>query len=152
MPAKPRFVFDTNAVISAALLKGSVSRKAFDKALGSGKLLVSAETVEELNDVLARPDFARYLTEDERLQFLAVLLRETELVGITSQIDASRDARDNKFLELAVSGTADCIVSGDQDLLVLHPFQGVPIVTPRDFVDDMWQDETHESGDREADA
>jgi len=63
MPAKPRFVFDTNATISAALLKGSVSRRAFDKALDGGKLLVSTETVDELNDVLGRPDFARYLSK-----------------------------------------------------------------------------------------
>lgn len=141
MPAKPRFVFDTNAIISAALLKGSVSRRAFDKALGSGKLLVSTETVEELNDVLARPGFGRYVTEDERLEFLAVLLREAELVEITHLIHACRDARDNKFLELAISGVADCIVSGDQDLLVLHPFQGVPVVTPRDFLNDMWREQ-----------
>jgi uncharacterized protein len=141
MPANPRFVFDTNVIISAALLKGSVSRRAFDKALGSGKLLVSTETVEELNDVLARPGFAKYLTEDERLEFLAVLLCETELVEVTHHVDACRDARDNKFLELSASGEADCIVSGDEDLLVLHPFQGISIVSPRDFLDDVWQDE-----------
>jgi uncharacterized protein len=141
MPARPRFVFDTNAIVSAALLKGSVSRRAFDKALGGGTLLVSAETIDELNDVLGRPDFARYLTEDERLEFLAVLLRETALVKVIDRVDACRDARDNKFLELAVSGSADCIVSGDQDLLVLHPFQGIPIVTPRGFLDDAWKEE-----------
>ena len=141
MPARSRFVFDTNAIVSAALLNGSVSRRAFDKALDGGTILVSAETIGELDDVLGRPDFARYLAEDERLEFLAVLLHETELVQVTHQIRACRDARDDKFLELAMSGAADCIVSGDQDLLVLHPFQGVPIVTPRDFLDEMWQDE-----------
>jgi hypothetical protein len=45
--AKPRFVFDTSAIISAALLKRSVSRQAFDKALDEGELLVSAETIVE---------------------------------------------------------------------------------------------------------
>jgi len=141
MLARSRFVFDTNATISAALIKRSVSRKAFDKALDGGKLLVSAETIDELNDVLGRPDFDKYLTEEERLEFLAVLLREAELVTVTHHVDACRDARDNKFLGLAVSGGADCIISGDQDLLVLHPFQGMPIVTPRDFLDDVWQAE-----------
>lgn len=141
MPTRSRFVFDTNAVVSAALLKGSVSRRAFDKALGAGTLLVSAQTINELNDVLRRPDFARYLTEDERLKFLAVLVRETALVEVVDHVDACRDARDNKFLELAMSGGADCIVSGDQDLLVLHPFQGIPIVTPGDFLHDVWTKE-----------
>ena len=58
MPAKPRFVFDTNALISAALLKRSVPRQAFDKALDEGELLVSVETIDELNRVLRRADFA----------------------------------------------------------------------------------------------
>ena len=141
MPAKPRFVFDTNAIISAALLKRSVSRKAFDKALDEGELLVSAETVDELNQVLGRADFTKYVTEDERLEFLAVLLREATFVEVTVHVGECRDPSDNKFLELAVSGAAACIVSGDQDLLVLHPFRGIPIVTPRGFFDEVWREQ-----------
>lgn len=135
MAVSPRFVFDTNAVISAALLKRSVSRRAFDQAVAEGKLLVSVETVDELNEVLGRSDFAKYITEDERLEFLAAVLREAELVEVTEHVGECRDPRDNKILELAVSGEATCIVSGDQDLLVLHPFRGIPIVTPRDFLE-----------------
>ncbi len=141
MPAKPRFVFDTSAIISAALLKRSVSRKAFDKALDEGELLVSAETVDELNQVLGRVDFTKYVTEDERLEFLAVLLREATFVEVTVYVGECRDPSDNKFLELAVSGAAVCIVSGDQDLLVLHPFRGIPIVTPRGFFDEVWREQ-----------
>ncbi len=138
-PDNPRFVFDTSAIISAALLKRSVSRQAFDKALSEGELLLSAETIDELNQVLGRADFARYVTEDERMEFLAVLLREATLVEITTHVGECRDPRDNKFLELAVSGEAVCIVSGDQDLLVLHPFRGISIVTPHDFLDGVWK-------------
>lgn len=141
MPAKPRFVFDTSAIISAALLKRSVSRKAFDKALDEGELLVSAETIDELNQVLGRVDFRKYVTEDERLEFLAVLLREATFVEVTVHVGECRDPRDNKFLELAVSGEAVCIVSGDQDLLVLHPFRGIPIVTPRGFLDEVCREQ-----------
>jgi len=137
--AKPRFVFDTNAIISAVLLKRSVSRQAFDKAIKRGDLLVSAETIDELNRVLGRPDFAKYVTEDERLAFLAVLLREAELIEVTEAIRECRDPGDNKFLELAVSGKAVCIVTGDQDLLALHPFRGIWIVTPRGFLDEIWR-------------
>jgi len=139
--AKPRLVFDTSAIISAALLKRSVSRQAFDKALAEGELLVSTETIDELNQVLGRADFAKYVTEDERMEFLAVLLREATLVEVAVYVGECRDPRDNKFLELAVSGGAACLVSGDQDLLVLHPFRGIPIVTPRGFLDGVWKEQ-----------
>jgi len=141
VPAKPRLVFDTSAIISAALLKRSVSRQAFDKALAEGELLASAETIDELNQVLGRADFAKYVTEDERMEFLAVLLREATLVEVMMYVGECRDPRDNKFLELAVSGGAVCLVSGDQDLLVLHPFRGIPIVTPRGFLDGVWKEQ-----------
>lgn len=142
MLTRPRFVFDTNALISAALLKRSISRRAFDKAIDEGELLVSAETVNELHQVLGRVDFAKYLTEDERMEFLTVLLREATLIEIVARVNECRDPDDNKFLELAVSGGATCIVSGDKDLLVLHPFRGIPVVTPRDFLDEMWKEQT----------
>ena len=139
MDASLRFVFDTNAIISAVLLKRSVSRRAFDKAVAEGRLLVSVELVDELNEVLGRPDFAKYVTDDERLEFLAALLREAELVEVTECVSDCRDPRDNKILELAVSGQVACIVSGDHDLLVLHPFRGIPVMTPRDFLARVWQ-------------
>ena len=141
MPTKPQFVFDTSAIISAVLLKRSVSRKAFDKALDEGELLVSAETIDELNQVLGRVDFTKYVTEDERLEFLAVLLREATFVEVTVHVGECRDPSDNKFLELAVGGAAVCIVSGDQDLLVLHPFRGISTVTPRGFLDEVWREQ-----------
>jgi predicted nucleic acid-binding protein len=54
-----------------------------------------------------------------------------ELVTITERIAAAcRDPTDDKFLELAVNGRADLIVSGDADLLALDPFRGIPIITP----------------------
>jgi uncharacterized protein len=132
--ARPRFVFDTNVVVSAVLLKSSVARHALDKAIYEGELLVSLETIDELNRVLMRADFARYVTEEDRLDFLATFLRESQLIEITTRIDACRDPRDNKFLELGIGGDAECIVRRDQDLLVLHPFRGTPIITPREFV------------------
>ena len=138
MNDKPCFVFDTNAIVSAALIKHSVSRQAFDTALSVGEVLVAAETLEELNDVLARPHLARYVTEEERLEFLAVFLRSATLVEVTVEIADCRDPKDDKFLELAVSGGAVCIVSGDKDLLVLNPFRGITIVTPRDFLTYKW--------------
>ena len=72
--------------------------------------------------------------EDERLEFLATLVREAELVVVTDVVTDCRDPKDNKFLELALSGKATHIVSGDEDVLVLHPFRGVLILTPQAFL------------------
>ena len=66
---------------------------------------------------------------EERYQQLAA-----ELVTITDRIAACSDPTDDKFLELAVNGHADLIVSGDGDLLALNPFRDIPIVTPAAFV------------------
>ena len=131
-----RFVFDTNVIVSAALLAGSIPRQAFDKALDKGVILISVPVLLELAEVLGREKLNKYLLEEERMRFLVALLKETELVEVTEQITECRDARDNKFLELAVSGKADYIISGDDDLLVLNPFRGIPILTPGSFMSD----------------
>ncbi len=129
-----RCVIDTNVIVSAALLGGSIPRHAFDKAINEGTILISAPVLLELAEVLSRAKLNKYVLEAERMRFLVALLKETELIEITETVTDCRDAKDNKFLELAVSGRADCIVSGDQDLLVLAPFRGTLILTPREFL------------------
>jgi putative PIN family toxin of toxin-antitoxin system len=129
-----RFVFDTNVIVSALLLDGSVPRQSFDKALNQGTILLSLPALTELNDVLSCKRFDKYLLEEERLRFQVALVREAELIEITVEITACRDPKDNKFLELAVCGNADYIISGDQDLLVLNPFRGIPVLTPKEFL------------------
>ena len=96
--------------------------------------LVSEPILDELDAVLRRPRFERYLLEEKRLQFLATFIRDATLVEVTDAIADCRDPKDNKFLELAVSGNATGIISGDADLLVLHPFRSIPVVTPQEFV------------------
>ena len=80
-----RYVFDTNVLVSAILLPHSVARQAFDRALTAGTILISASTVDELDEVLRRPRFEKYVTEEERLEFLAALLNEAELVELPGQ-------------------------------------------------------------------
>jgi len=138
MPTDLRFVFDTNAIVSAVLLKESVSRRAFDSAQARGKLLVSNATIEELNEVMRRRGFDKYVTEDERIEFITAIVREAILIDIVETITDCRDPKDNKFLELAISGKATGIVSGDDDLLVLNPFRGIVILSPRHFIDRSW--------------
>ena len=129
-----RFVFDTNALISAALSDETISRRAFDHALDRGTILVSLPVVTELNEVLSREKFRPYITEDEARQFLATFAGASEWVEIDVTINDCRDPSDNKFLELAVSGQATHIVTGDNDLLELDPFQGKRILTPGEFL------------------
>ncbi len=129
-----RYVYDTNVIVSAALSSGSISRLAFDKSVAEGTILMSVPAVLELAEVLGREKLDKYLLPEERLRFLVALLRTVNLVEVTDTIRECRDPRDNKFLELAVSGKADLIVTGDDDLLVLNPFRGIPIVTARQFL------------------
>lgn len=135
-----RFVVDTNVVVSALLLANSIPRQALDRALDNGTIILSVPVILELADVLARSKLNKYLLEDERMRFLVALLKQAELVRVTEIIDSCRDPKDNKFLELAVSGNATCIVSGDDDLLVLNPFRGISILRPSEFLTDpTWE-------------
>ena len=130
-----RFVFDTNVLVSAALLPSSKPRRALDLALKPGKLLLSFPILAELCEVLSREKFRRYIDEEDVRTFVAVLTREAEWVDVDLRITACRDPKDDKFLELGVTGRATCIVSGDSDLLTLNPFQGIPIMTPQAFLE-----------------
>ncbi|MGD0655730.1 MAG: putative toxin-antitoxin system toxin component, PIN family [Thermoguttaceae bacterium] len=129
-----RVVFDTNVVISAMLLPLSIPRRALDRAMREGRPLLSAATTTELNEVIHLPKFDKYLSEEERIEFLTTLVHEAELVNVVETVTDCRDPRDNKFLELAVSGRATHIVTGDSDLLVLHPFRGIIVVSPSTFL------------------
>ena len=134
MKSDLRTVIDTGVVVSAVLLPRSVPRQAFDLAAARGPLLVSDKTIVELDDVLRRPKFDKYVSETQRLEFLAALLREAEVVEVVDVVTECRDPKDNKFLELALSGKGSHIVTGDSDLLVLHPFRGIAIVSPQSFL------------------
>jgi len=135
MPAKPVYVLDANIIVSAVLLPRSLTRKVFDKALAEGDIVVSEAVVNELDEVLRRPRLNKYIHEEERIQFLMMLLRESRLVRVDRTVTDCRDPKDNKYLELALESGADCILSGDKDLLVLHPYHGIPILTPRQFLE-----------------
>ena len=129
-----RFVFDTNTIVSALLFDNSVPRQAFDRALNSGTILVSDTLVVELNRVLGREKFDPYVSPEERNEFLVSLVRDSDLIEITQSVQACRDPDDDRILELAISGAATHIVTGDSDLLVMNPFRGVEIVTPAEFL------------------
>jgi putative PIN family toxin of toxin-antitoxin system len=129
-----RCAFDTNVLISAALFPYSLPGRALVLARKSGVLLASRELAEEVRNVLSRPKFSRYVSQELRDEFLVTFVADAEFVEITEHVDVCRDPADNKILEVAANGRATCLISGDNDLLALHPFHDIPILNPADFL------------------
>ena len=130
-----RAVIDTNVLISAALRSQGPPRQVLDAVRhNSGALLFSDETFSELRSRLLRPKFDRYVSQTTRGVYLSQLMTVSEWVSITNAKLGCRDPSDDKFLETALMGDADCIVSGDRDLLEMHRFRGVPILAPAEFL------------------
>lgn len=135
--ANLKWVFDTNILVNGILISLSNPDFALKKAKNLGKILFSETTFQELEEILKRTKFDRYVSPETRREFIAKLKLESEFITIKETIAICRDAKDNKFLELAVSGEADFIITGDNDLLVLHPFRNIKIITVNQFLTDF---------------
>ena len=132
---KPRIVFDTNALISAAILPNSASRKAFLLAVQKFQLVSSKAASDELVGVIERTHLDKYFAgANTRYSFLMLISQLSDVVETHSIITDCRDPDDNKILELAVGVGAKIIVCGDNDLLVLNPYQGIEILRPHEFL------------------
>ena len=132
------FIFDTNTLVSASLIEGALTAQAIDRAILSGKLAFSNDTMNELVEVLFRKKFDKYfLNDEEKWSVIQRITLNTILFSPKEIITACRDPKDNKFLELAVSAKASCIITGDMDLLVLHPFRNIPILDAVDFLNNF---------------
>lgn len=128
-------VVDTNVLISALLFKGSTAAKALDKALNNYSVVQSEDTLRELAITVRRKKFDAYKSIIEREQFLLIFSRASTLIHTTHTVADCRDPKDNKFLELALSAGAQVIVTGDDDLLSIHPYCGVQIMKPKPFLE-----------------
>ena len=127
-------MFDTNALISAHLLNKSNNRKAYNKAIETGLLLYSNATFDEFAKTFIRSKFERYLALDKRMSAIKEFQTRGALIDVLISVTDCRDPKDNKFLELAISADASCIITGNKDLLVLHPFRDIPILNAVDFL------------------
>jgi putative PIN family toxin of toxin-antitoxin system len=132
-----RVVVDTHVLVRALIMPhGTVGPVLLRLRHGDYTLLYAQSLLEELLDVLNRPHI-RYkygLTEEDIETVVGLILLRGEAVVPEQRTSACRDPKDAKFLEVAVAGKSDVIVSGDKDLLVLHPFAGIPILPPGDFL------------------
>jgi putative PIN family toxin of toxin-antitoxin system len=131
---RERVVFDTNVLISAFLSVPSTPARALETAVTVDEPVGTAETHHELMLTLLSPKFDRYLSIESRDALLFRMSQIVETIEVTQSIRGSRDPRDDKFLEAAINGRADILVTGDGDLLELHPFRGVAILSPADYL------------------
>lgn len=132
-----RVVVDTNIIVRAVIKpQGSVGPVLQRLRLREYTLLISRPTLDELVEVLHRPRLrVKYQLSDSALRAtIRLIVARSELIRPSVQISACRDPKDDKFIEVAVTGKADVIVSGDDDLLTLAPYAGIPIVLPNQFL------------------
>lgn len=136
---KQRTIIDTSTLVSAALRADSKPRLALKKAIEFYELCLSEETLSELEIVLARPQFAKYASWETFRAFIESVRADGILFSISVSDLAAveptcRDPKDNVFLALAAVSGTDIIVSSDLDLLVLSPWNGIPILSPAQFL------------------
>ena len=130
-----RVVLDTNVLISAALRPAGAPRRVIDAVRReNGELLFSDETFDELQTRIWRSKFDGYLSRESRAIYLAQLKTVSAWVSISGAKMGCRDPDDDMLLEAALMGNADCLVTGDRDILEMHPFRNIPILTPATFL------------------
>jgi len=128
-----RAVIDTNVLVSAVL--GGTLAEVFDHwRAGQFTWVVSDDIMREYLDVLRRPKFA--LPADVVDTIIGYLFHQAEFAIPAELLRViAADPKDDKFLEAAVAGRADVIVSGDQHLLALKAYREIPIIAAREFLD-----------------
>ena len=135
-----RAVIDTNVVLSAILWGGKPAQILYKANEGQIQLISSNELLAELLDVFARPKFLSRLqlignTPEGLVAGYQTLIELVEAATIPSRI--AEDPDDDAVLACAVSGKANYIVSGDDDLLRVVMYEQIPIVTVSQFLDHL---------------
>ena len=135
-----RVVVDTSVLVSG-LIRPQGPPGDILRSLRDGRFTVcySHETLMEVVEVLGRDFFrSKYHIQAEDIEILVSLIRlRGDAIVPTQKITDCRDPKDNKFLEAAVAGAADYLVSGDDDLLILNPYRGIPILSPAEFLETL---------------
>ena len=131
----PNIVFDASSLVGALLKEGSAPERALLLARAKDRICLSDAVEKEIREVFARPKFARYLTPGRIERILDLLTAAAVVVEPKDAVTDCRDAKDNKYLELALSAQAEIIVASDSDLLALTPWRGISIMTPAEYVD-----------------
>ena len=127
-------VFDTNVLVSALLTTDTPPQHCLDLAINDFSILFSDDTFFELERTLISAKFDRYISPDDRREYLLTLHHLATFVTIPNTLSVCPDPDDDKILETAIVGNASALITGDKGLLKLHPHSGLPILTPRQFL------------------
>lgn len=129
-------VIDASTFVSAALKADSLPERVLLRAISApNRLILSQEVEDEYREVIFRPKFDRFVVVERRRRILDIAIFAAERVAPRQVVRECRDPKDDKYLALALAGAADVIVSSDvRHLLSMHPWRGIPILSPRDFL------------------
>jgi putative PIN family toxin of toxin-antitoxin system len=131
-----RIVIDTNVLISAIFWTGKPKQLLNKVRHRKVTFITSENLLAELKEVLMRKDKPFKLSDEEADRIVSAMRTLAETVPTHSQVDVCQDERDNKVIECALDGKAECIISGDLHLLGLESFRGVSMMTVSDFLKD----------------
>lgn len=129
-------VLDASTFVSAALKAHSLPERALLRAVDEpNRIIMSRQVEDEYREVIFRPKFDRFVSVERRQRILDLVMVAAERVEPTATVRECRDPKDDKDLALAAAGNADVIVSSDvRHLLSMHPWRGIPILSPADFL------------------
>ena len=129
-----RIVADTGILVSAAIRRDSIPALALEKAFLLFEVCVCVSTLAELEMVLLRAKFDRYLDRAEREAFIAGFHERALMLPVSQTVTDCPDPKDNIFLALADSAQAEMLISSDPHLVDMHPWRGIPILPPAAFL------------------
>lgn len=142
-PREPLVVIDTNVWISGVLTRSGVPAQLVRLVVRQGHPVLSPDTFAELKQRLWLPKFDRYVSMEDRRRLLEGIDTVAVWIDISSQMAARtfcRDAKDDKFIHAALAAGATRLITGDNDLLCLHPLDSLHILTPRQALDELQTD------------
>lgn len=129
-----RCVCDTNVLVSGLLTAGTPAKVLDYFLLGIGRLVLSETTANELARILLRNKFDRYVSRPKRREILNEILLSSDFVTPIEFKAVCRDPNDDPLLNAAVAARVDYLISGDKDLRVLGDIEGIPILSPAEFL------------------
>jgi uncharacterized protein len=129
-------VLDASTFVSAVLKSHSIPEQALLRAVDTpNRLILSQEVEDEYREVIFRPKFDRSVSVERRHRILDIVLLTARRIEPSEVVHECRDPKDDKYLALAAAGRADVIVSSDlRHLLSMHPWRGIAILSPADFL------------------
>ncbi len=128
-------VVDTNIFVSGLLTPGGLPRSLLEKIVsGEIGLVTSPRLLFEILSVFSRPKFKVLIPESKISGLISLIHESARIIKPSENIIVCRDPKDNAVLECALAGRVSAVVTGDDDLLVLNPFRGIPILTPKNFL------------------